>query len=274
MNLLILLVGIICLMWKRVIGTAEILLCKRNKECFSLLQNGNQTIESGSCIKNDSQIQCFPSFIIAGVMKAGTGELMRQLNRLPNIQSGKGLQNQKEIHFFDNNANFEQSFSNQWYISYIKRFPVVISNTTTTTIMTFDKSPSYIRNANAMEMIRKMFPDIKIIVILRNPILRSISGFLHNCRHKRYVRLKLYHLHSRDVFVDNNTSLQIFDNMVLPLTLWNQLKSSRLSRFVMESELKQQCSTVDFEDYVTNWGSAEELAIGFYDIHLSHLYSR
>ena len=47
--------------------------------------------DSGTCVKESSFLgfRCFPSFLIIGTMKSGTGELMNWLNKHPNLQSGE-----------------------------------------------------------------------------------------------------------------------------------------------------------------------------------------
>ena len=54
--------------------------------------------------QSQTQVQCLPSFIIAGAMKSATGELMKWLDLHPYLQSGKGKGKQgtamNEIHFF------------------------------------------------------------------------------------------------------------------------------------------------------------------------------
>jgi [heparan sulfate]-glucosamine 3-sulfotransferase 1 len=45
--------------------------------------------------------------------------------------------------------------------------------------ITIDKSPSYFRNKEAPERVFKFNPNMKLILILRDPVLRIISHFAH-----------------------------------------------------------------------------------------------
>lgn len=76
-------------------------------------------------------------------------------------------------------------------------------------MITFDKSPDYMRSALKMSQIKNLLPTAKIIMILRNPTARAYSGlifslflllylcnifccfigFHHNCRHERFSRV-------------------------------------------------------------------------------------
>jgi hypothetical protein len=40
-----------------------------------------------------------------------------------------------------------------------------------------------------LERIMYILPRVKLIVILRDPAIRAISGFNHNCHHGRYIRI-------------------------------------------------------------------------------------
>lgn len=142
-------------------------------------------------------IKCLPKFIIIGVMKSGTGELMKWLNYHPHLKSGRTDSQKNELHFFGQHFseskcpmqsyldNFESSFR-------VSHFDTALMSkkASSSAIFGFDKSPDYIRDKTALIQIRKFIPDIKLVLLLRNPTTRAISGFNHNCRHRRYVRIR------------------------------------------------------------------------------------
>lgn len=152
--------------------------------------------DAGLCIQNKALVgptlHCLPSLLIIGAMKSGTGTMMRWLNEHPQLRSGTGAANKNEIHFFP--------FSGQcaWtqYIDYfaLSSNDIQYDGTTTGTMQdprsrvpqTFDKSPDYMRSPAAMTQIREMLPSVKLLVLLREPVRRTISAFNHNCKHKRY----------------------------------------------------------------------------------------
>ena len=150
----------------------------------------------GACVTSRGNA-CFPSFMIIGAMKAGTGALMKWLNTHPHIQSGEGTSSGRkralrEVHFFDRlqatqnpcPTHGQHKTCDAQYCAATDYLDAFASDT-----ITFDKTPSYIRNATAMRRIHDMFPDMKLVVLLRDPIHRAHSGFLHHCRHRRYVEI-------------------------------------------------------------------------------------
>ena len=150
--------------------------------------NTSLNIDAGLCFNS----HCLPTFIIAGVMKSGTGALMKQLNQLPHILSGKSITGKNELHFFGN-----EQYNNlkcPWQ-EYIQHFHIPSSSSSSsykqsnTNTITFEKSPNYIRDKHILIQIKQMLPNIKLIIILRNPTDRTISEFHHHCRHRRYHRL-------------------------------------------------------------------------------------
>lgn len=164
---------------------------------------------------------CLPSFIIAGAMKSGTGELMRWLNLHPFMQSGEGEGGRREVHFFGS-THLDQSPCP--LLDYVRFFPVSdqkLANTKRSTTVpstskevtglssesgslfdanrtiqplpffTFDKSPSYIRDGRALAQIATTMPKAKLIVLLREPADRAYSEFRHHCLRARYRRLRI-----------------------------------------------------------------------------------
>ncbi|MEN6309427.1 MAG: sulfotransferase domain-containing protein [Anaerohalosphaeraceae bacterium] len=103
-------------------------------------------------------------FLVAGVQKAGTTALFSYLNQHPEIY----IPEQKELHFFDT----EEYFQNQSvdYSVYHRQFTPDSFQT-----MMGEVTPIYIYWSNSMKRIREYNPQIKVIVILRNPITRAYS---------------------------------------------------------------------------------------------------
>ena len=173
--------------------------------------NKSRSIEAGTCVRfDDNKIRCFPTFIIAGAMKSGTGAMMNYLNQHPFIESGKnGNQGWNEMHFFGTdsfNHNKCSAMENyiQWFPSHFinnnqrkqKENVEVVEEEEEEEdegkkIMTFDKTPAYIRNPIALKQISESINNIKIIVMLRNPSFSVYSAFQHHCRHKRLGTIKL-----------------------------------------------------------------------------------
>jgi len=107
-----------------------------------------------------------PPFMIIGAGKAGTTSLERYLIQHPRIDPVIV----KEIHFFD----FRYKFGKGWYKAH---FPSVFSKN-----ISGDFTPSYLDHPEALHRIRKEYPWMKFIVILRDPIERSYSQYQHTKR--------------------------------------------------------------------------------------------
>lgn len=103
-----------------------------------------------------------PSFIIIGTARGGTTSLFNYLSLHPQIE----MPVKKEIAFFC--THFRKGLS--WYKSH---FPVKKDNS----IITGEASPYYLSQPKAAERLKSMFPDVKIIVLLRNPIERAFSSY-------------------------------------------------------------------------------------------------
>ena len=148
-------------------------------------------------------------------MKCATGILRKWLNLHPHLISGSGFKftevnakaiSTREVHFFSPENGFvdcRKKCSNLTQLEYIAhyrthfktleiqsniyhRHNALIRPENKTWKFTFDKSPDYMRSVCALEALKCTKPDIKIIIILRNPTERSFSEFNHHCRHRRY----------------------------------------------------------------------------------------
>lgn len=104
-----------------------------------------------------------PDFIIIGAQKCGTSSLFKYLEQHPDII----LPDRKELHFFD-------QFYPRGLDWYRAQFPAdSLSNNFTTG----EASPYYIFHPHAASRIKAHFPEIKLIVLLRNPVVRAYSHF-------------------------------------------------------------------------------------------------
>ena len=116
----------------------------------------------------DWQQSTAPDFIIVGASKCGTTSLFFYLSQHPYIL----LPHKKEIDFF--NRNFHLGVS--WYLA---QFPAVAD----ARFITGEASPLYIYDPLARARIKQLFPNIKIIMMLRNPVARTISEYYHAVNH-------------------------------------------------------------------------------------------
>ena len=94
-----------------------------------------------------------PDYIIVGAQKSGTTVLFSYINDHPMVLNKSG-----EIHFFD--VQFSKGI--EWYK---KQFPKKPSSE----YRIGDKSPYYFFHPLVPQRVAEMFPNVKIIMILRNP---------------------------------------------------------------------------------------------------------
>jgi hypothetical protein len=110
-----------------------------------------------------------PDFIIIGAAKCGTSSLFKYLSEHPQILPP----HKKELNFFTP-ENFNKGIN--WYLS---QFPAIADEPD---FLTGEASPAYFNSPIAIENIPKLFPETKIILLLRNPVDRAISLYYHNVK--------------------------------------------------------------------------------------------
>ncbi|XP_041483595.1 heparan sulfate glucosamine 3-O-sulfotransferase 1-like [Lytechinus variegatus] len=108
--------------------------------------------------------QRLPNVIGLGVQKCGTGALAFFLASHPNIAHAKPA----EVHFWT-------KYPDRGLGWYKKQMPISSKYQ-----LTMEKSPSYWRVEGVPQMMkRKMPPETKFIVAIRDPVIRAVSGYLH-----------------------------------------------------------------------------------------------
>jgi len=113
--------------------------------------------------------RALPDFIIVGAQKAGTTSLYEYLCNHPNVLSNR----QKESDFF----NLKYKWKERWYKFY---FPMEHKLKDK---ITGESSPNYLLNPNVARRIKNAVPNVKIIILLRNPVDRAISHY----KYERYI---------------------------------------------------------------------------------------
>lgn len=106
-----------------------------------------------------------PDFLIIGAQKCGTTSLFYYLSQHPDLNIPK----EKEIHFFD----LEYDKGVEWYYSLFPKKQFL------KTKLTGEASPYYLFHPLVPERVVKYLPKVKIIVLLRNPVDRAYSHFMH-----------------------------------------------------------------------------------------------
>jgi len=109
-----------------------------------------------------------PDFIIIGAMKSATSAIYEYLMQHPSV----ARRMPKELHFFT--LNYEKGLD--WYRS---QFKLRQNNPAANHLLMGEASPSYFPSQVAPRLIYQAFPQVKIILSLRNPGDRAISHYYH-----------------------------------------------------------------------------------------------
>lgn len=104
-----------------------------------------------------------PNFLVIGAAKSGTTWLHSCLEQHPQIY----VPLVKEIHFFSYPSRYKKGFA--WYESFFEECQTEKS--------IGEVSPSYIVHSKAAERIYNYNPEMRSIVVLRNPIERAYSDY-------------------------------------------------------------------------------------------------
>lgn len=118
-----------------------------------------------------------PNYICIGVQKGGTSSLINYLNLHPDIYMVN-----EEIHFFDRKLS-EGELSDEDIKKYEKSFNS--SKIKTTKTIVGEKSPSYCYLRYAIDRIYNYDKNMKLIIILREPISRAFSQYNMNLNIKK-----------------------------------------------------------------------------------------
>lgn len=116
-----------------------------------------------------------PDFLIVGAQRCGTTSLHRYLLQHPAVL---GARLAKGVHWFD--EHYDRSPG--WYRSH---FPTVaqrrsVEQRTGAAAMVGESSPYYLFHPFAAERVAAHLPDVRAILLLRDPVQRAWSHFQHN----------------------------------------------------------------------------------------------
>lgn len=106
-----------------------------------------------------------PNFIIIGAQKSGTTSLENYIVQHPQVIPAI----KKETHFWY--RDFEKGIN--WYLAHFPPIPK------SQNFITGEATPNYLENYQSAERIYNVFPEVKLLVILRNPVDRAFSQYNH-----------------------------------------------------------------------------------------------
>lgn len=155
------------------------------------IQASNKLVDCLST-RNES-IKCLPSAIIIGVKKSGTYALLRYLSINPQVVAALKINDclLNEIHYFDHDSNFERGIN--WYKSQMPNLcrsrngDIGDNLIDTNVVKVVEKTPGYFRSEKTPERVYNLNPNMKIMLIVRDPVKRLQSELTHcDTRQKKF----------------------------------------------------------------------------------------
>ncbi|MEL7034423.1 MAG: sulfotransferase domain-containing protein [Cyanobacteria bacterium J06592_8] len=188
-------------------------------------------------------IKSQPDFLIVGVQRAGTTSLYRYLLQHPQIIVSHFL---RETYYFDRPENYSKGFN--WYLGH---FPSKLKKGEK---LTFEASPSYLFYPEVPKRIKRDLGDIKMIVLLRDPVDRAYSAWqmYHSYSDNQ-------HQHLRDI-TDNRSFVEAIRQELNPETNQAQYPYNYLNRGKYVEQLENYYSyfsrenilLLSFDDFCQN----------------------
>lgn len=119
-----------------------------------------------------------PEFLLPGVQKSGTSSLFKYLVQHPGIRKPFV----KELHFFTRTYNPSPT-------TYRKYFPLHAEHFFRTRLLhqkfiTGEATPDYFFHPLSPQRIQEVVPQVKIILLFRDPVARAYSHYQHLTRYK------------------------------------------------------------------------------------------
>jgi hypothetical protein len=122
-----------------------------------------------------------PTFLCIGAQKCGTTWLARAVKQHPEVSPGK----KKELHFFNHREAYAKGLG--WYEAQFRSRP--------RTRATGEFTPNYwwtvgtekpFHYLGTADRIADAYPDLQLIVCLRDPVARAVSAYFHHMNAGRY----------------------------------------------------------------------------------------
>ena len=123
-----------------------------------------------------SPFRVLPDFFVIGAGRTGTTSLFHYLDQHPSIVKSA----YDELGYFDVNFHLGLNWYRSLFPSKITKF---ISLQKTKAFLTYDVTPSYVRRPWTAQRIHSVFPNSKLIVVLRNPVDRCYSLYYQSTKY-------------------------------------------------------------------------------------------
>lgn len=120
------------------------------------------------------ELRRLPDFLIIGTQRGGTTSLYRYLSQHPQVCAPLG----KELQYFT--LNWHRSC--RWYRAHFPKSGIRDGVERGST-QTFEASPYYLFHPHAPARAAGVVPQARLVALLRDPVERAYSHFLHNVRY-------------------------------------------------------------------------------------------
>ncbi len=170
-----------------------------------------------------------PNFIIVGAPKAGTTALYKFLENNKSVF----MSNPKEVNFFSANELRKQNiYYDYFFVENLSDYEKLFKDSKKNQIIG-EASVSYLYYEKTPEKIKKIIPDVKIIIMLRNPVKRAFSHYLMDKR----LGLVKYSFEQIVKSYGKNESMKIYYQQYIELGLYyKQIK--RYMKFFDSKKIK------------------------------------
>ncbi len=115
-----------------------------------------------------------PSFLICGAQRCGTTSMYQAMRAHPAVMRPTA---RKGVHYFD--TGFQHNLN--WYLGHFpfKLQAAALRRKVGRNPMTFESSPYYLFHPLSADRIARTLPDVKIVILLRDPVERAYSAHAH-----------------------------------------------------------------------------------------------
>lgn len=120
-----------------------------------------------------------PDFLIIGAARCGTTSLYEYMIKHPNIEPCKVKETYFFSRYFDRGLNWYRSL----FPSELKKF--YVKKILGRKFITGEASPLYLHYPHTPKRVSKIIPNVKLIVLLRNPIDRAYSWHYHRWKNAK-----------------------------------------------------------------------------------------
>ncbi|MFT4825936.1 MAG: hypothetical protein ACJASY_000428 [Halioglobus sp.] len=164
-----------------------------------------------------------PNLICIGMEKSGTTFLNAVFKKSQSVLTPT----KKELFYY--NLHYDQGLD--WYLSWYDY------NSKPDAAYVCDVTPSYFRRREAISRIKETSPDAKLLVLIRHPVYRAFSHYIHRLRHVG-LKLENYPSSFQEVFEGANGKRDVFPPYYETLSLWlEEFKREDILFLSYESEL-------------------------------------